>query len=165
MGSPAGAVTLLFTDIEGSVRLWEAGREAMAAASARYNRLVREQVGAAVGHVFMAAGEAFHAVFADPSAALAAAVAVQRGAGREPWPSPVRVRVALHAGAWAERDGGYVGPVVNRAARLLAVGHGGQILVSGAAHELLADRLPGGIGLADLGEHRLKDLGRAERIF
>ena len=64
-----------------------------------------------------------------------------------------------------ERDGDYFGPVVNRVARLLAVGHGGQVLVSGATYELLADRLPGGIGFRDLGEHRLKDLGRAERVF
>ena len=106
-------------------------------------------------------------MFADPSAALASAVAVQRAAGAEPWPPglPIRVRVALHSGACVERDGDYFGPVVNRAARLLAAGHGGQVLVSGATHELLADRLPGGIGLRDLGEHRLKDLGRAERVF
>ena len=167
MGFPSGTVTLLFTDIEGSVRLWEADREAMAEASARYSRIVREQVEVAGGQVFKTVGEAFRAVFADPSAALAAAVAVQRAVGAEPWPSglPIRVRMALHSGACVERDGDYVGPVVNRAARLLAVGHGGQVLVSAATYELLADRLPGGIGLRDLGEHRLKDLGRAERVF
>jgi class 3 adenylate cyclase len=75
------------------------------------------------------------------------------------------VRVALHSGAWGERDGDYFGPVVNRAARLLAAGHGGQVLVSGATWHLLAARLPRGTGLADLGEHHLKDLGRAERVF
>ena len=112
-------------------------------------------------------GETFRAVFADPAAALASAVAVQRAVGAEPWPAgvPVRVRVAVHSGACAERDGDYVGPVVNRVARLLAVGHGGQVLVTGAAYELLAGRLPGGIGFRDLGEHRLPDLGRAERVF
>src|SRR6202453_4772045 len=78
---------------------------------------------------------------------------------------PIRVCMALHSGACAERDGDYVGPVVNRAARLLDVGHGGQVLVTAAACALLADRLPGGIGLRDLGEQRLKDLGRAERVF
>ena len=167
MGFPSGTVTLLFTDVEGSIRLWEADREAMAQASARHDRIVREQVEAAGGQVFTVVGEAFRAVFADPSAALAAAVAVQRAVGAEPWPpgSPVRVRVALHAGACVERGGEYVGPVVNRAARLLAAGHGGQVLVSRAVRELLAGGLPGEIGLRDLGEHQLKDLGRAERVF
>jgi len=167
MGLPAGTVTLLFADVEGSVRLWEADREAMAEASAGYSRMVRKQVEALGGHVFTAVGEAFRAVFADSSAALASAVAIQRAAGGQRWPPglPIRVRVALHAGACVERDGDYLGPVVNRAARLLAAGHGGQVLVSGAARELLADRLPGGVGLEDLGEHLLRDLGRAERVF
>ena len=146
-------MTLLFTDVEGSIRLWEADREAMAEASARHNRIVREQIEVAGGQVFKTVGEAFRAVFADPSAALVSAVAVQRAVGTEPWPSgsPVRVRVALHSGACVERDGDYFGPVVNRVARLLAVGHGGQVLVSGATYELLADRLPGGIGLRGSG--------------
>ena len=167
MGFPSGTVTLLFTDVEGSIRLWEADREAMAEASARHNRIVREQIEVAGGQVVKTVGEAFRAVFADPSAALASAVAVQRAVGTEPWPPglPIRVRMALHSGACVERDGDYFGPVVNRAARLLAAGHGGQVLVSGATYELLADRLPDGIGLRDLGEHRLKDLGRAERVF
>ena len=167
MGFPSGTVTLLFTDVEGSIRLWEADREAMAEASAGYSRIVREQVEVAGGQVVTSVGEAFRAVFADPSAALAAAVAVERAVGAEPWPpgSPVRVRVALHAGACVERDGDYAGPVVNRAARLLAAGHGGQVLVSGAMYELLAGRLPDGIGLRDLGEHHLRDLGRPERVF
>src|SRR5690242_12540318 len=167
MGFPSGAVTLLFTDVEGSIGLWEADREAMAEASARHNRLVREQIEAAGGRVFKTVGEAFRVVFADPSAALASAVAVQRAVGAESWPpgSPIRVRMALHAGACVERDGGYLGPVVNRAAVLLAVAHGGQVLLSGAAHELLTGRWPAGIGFRDLGEHQLKDLGRAERVF
>ena len=151
MGFPSGMVTLLFTDVEGSIGLWEADREAMAEASARHDRIVREQIEVAGGHVFKTVGEAFRAVFADPSAALASAVAVQRAVGAEPWPpgSPIRVRMALHSGACVERDGDYFGPVVNRVARLLAVGHGGQVLVSGATYELLAgpaarrDRAPG----------------------
>jgi predicted ATPase/DNA-binding NarL/FixJ family response regulator len=106
-------------------------------------------------------------VFADPVAALSSAVAIQRAAGAEPWAArlPIRVRMALHSGACTERDGDYVGPVANRAARLLDIGHGGQVLVTAAAYALLADRLPGEIGLHDLGEQRLKDLGRAERVF
>ena len=162
-----GLATLLFTEIEGSVRLWEADRDAMAAASARHDDIVRAQVEASGGHVFKAMGEAHRAVFADPLAALSAAVAIQRAVAVEPWPSslPIRVCMALHSGAYAERDGDYVGPVVNRAARLLDVGHGGQVLVTAAVYALLAERLPAGIAFRDLGEQRLRDLGRAERVF
>src|SRR3984957_10231031 len=139
----------------------------MAAASARYDRIVRERIEASGGHVFKAVGEAHRAVFADPTAALSSAVAIQRAVGIEPWAPglPVRVSMALHSGACAERDGDYVGPVVNRTARLLDTGHGGQVLVTAAAYALLADRLPDEIGLRDLGEPPLKDLGRAERVF
>ena len=160
-------MTLLFTDIEGAVRLWEADRDAMTAASARHDRVVREQIEASGGRVFKAVGEAYRAVFADPVAALCSAVAIQRAVDAEPWASslPIRVRMALHSGACAERDGDYVGPVVNRTIRLLDIGHGGQVLVTAAAYALLADRLSGGIALRDLGEQRLKDLGRAERVF
>jgi predicted ATPase/class 3 adenylate cyclase/DNA-binding CsgD family transcriptional regulator len=167
MAFPSGMVTLLFTDVEGSTRLWEDDPEAMAQASGRHNRIVRDQIEVAGGHVFKTVGEALRAVFADPCAALAAAVAIQRAAAAEPWPpgAPIRVRMALHTGACVERDGDYFGPVVNRTARLLAVGHGGQVLVTEATYELLASRLPSGMGLRDLGEHRLADLGRAERVF
>jgi predicted ATPase/class 3 adenylate cyclase/DNA-binding NarL/FixJ family response regulator len=167
VGVTDGLVTLLFADVEGSVRLWEADRDAMAAAAARYDRIVREQIEASGGRVFKTVGEAHRAVFADPAAALSSAVAIQRAAGAEPWASclPIRVCMALHSGACAERDGDYAGPVVNRAARLLDIGHGGQVLVTAAAYALLASRLPTGIGLRDLGEQRLKDLGRAERVF
>src|SRR5580692_6800001 len=167
VGLADGLVTLLFTDIEGSVRLWEADRDAMAAASARHERIVREQIEASGGHVFKTVGEAHRAVFADPVAALFSAVAIQRAVGAEPWAPglPVRVCAALHSGACAERDGDYVGPVVNRAARLLDIGHGGQVLVTAAAYALLVERLPAGTELRDLGEQRLRDLGRAERVF
>src|ERR1700733_9417367 len=104
MGVPADAVTFVFTDIEGSVRLWEADRDGIAAVSARNDRMVREEVQASGGHVFKTVGEAHRAVFADPVAALLSAVAIQRAAGAEAWASglPVRVRVAVHSGACAE---------------------------------------------------------------
>ena len=160
-------MTLLFTDIEDGVRLWEDDRDAMAAASARHGRIVRELIAVSGGRVFKTIGEAHQAVFTDPVAALSSAVAIQRTVGAEPWASrlPIRVSMALHSGACAERDGDYSGPVVNRTARLLDIGHGGQVLVTAAAYALLADRLPRGIGLRDLGEQRLRDLGRAERVF
>jgi predicted ATPase/class 3 adenylate cyclase/DNA-binding CsgD family transcriptional regulator len=167
MGSPSGMVTLLFTDIEDDVRLRESDSETVADALSRHDRIVSEQIEVAGGQVFKTAGEAFRAIFVDPSAALAAAVAVQRAVAAESWPSgfPIRVRLALHSGACVERNGDYFGPVVSRAARLLAAGHGGQVLVSGATHELLKDHLHAGIRFEDLGEHHLKDLGRAERVF
>ena len=98
---------------------------------------------------------------------LAAAVAAQRALPAEPWgeAGPLRVRMAIHTGAAEPRDGDYLGPPLNRVARLLAAGHGGQILLSRAAEELLRDHLPDGIALRDLGEHRLKDLHHPERIF
>jgi class 3 adenylate cyclase len=167
MGFPSGTVTLLFSDVEEGIRLWEADEEAMAEASARHNQIVSEQIAVAGGLVFKRVGEAFRAVFTDPAAALASAVGIQRAVGAEPWPdrSPIRVRVALHSGACVERDSDYFGPVVNRAARLLSAGHGGQVLISGVTRELLADGLPGRLGVQDLGQHRLKDLGRSERVF
>jgi predicted ATPase/class 3 adenylate cyclase/DNA-binding CsgD family transcriptional regulator len=167
VGVTAGSVTLLFADIESGVRLWEADHDAMAAASAHHDRIVRERIEAAGGRVFETLGEAHRTVFADPAAALSAAVAIQRAVGAEPWAwdLPIRVRMALHSGACAERDGNYVGPVANRAARLLDIGHGGQVLVTAATYALLTGQLPSGIGLRDLGEQRLRDLGRAERVF
>ncbi len=167
VGPTVGLLTLLFTDVDGGVRLWEADHDAMAAASVRLDQIVREQVEVSGGQVYQMVGEAHRVAFADPVAALRAAVAIQRAAGAEPWASslPILVRMALHSGACAERDGDYVGPVVNRAARLLDVGHGGQVLVTAASYAQLAGRLPGGIGLRDLGEQRLRDLGRAERVF
>ena len=160
-------MTLLFTDIEGGVRLWEADHDAMAAASARHDHIVRAQVQASGGRVFNTVGDAHRAVFADPVAALSSAVAIQRAVAAETWASgpPIRVSMALHSGTCTERDGDYLGPVVNRAARLLDIGHGGQVLVTAATYALLTDRLPGGIGLRDLGEQRLRDMGRAERVF
>ena len=147
MGFPPGLVTLLFTDVEGSIRLWEADREAMAEASARYDCIVREQVKVAGGR-WSRRWARLSCSVRRPSAALAAAVAIQRAVGAELWPSgsPVRVRMALNSGACVERDGDYFGPVVGRVAGLLEVGHGGQVLLSGATYELLAGRLPGGIG-------------------
>jgi predicted ATPase/class 3 adenylate cyclase/DNA-binding CsgD family transcriptional regulator len=163
----AGLVTLLFTEVEDGIPLRGADHDVMAAALARHDRIVREQVKSCGGRVFKTAGATHRAVFADPVAALSSAMAIQRAADAEPWAPgpPIRVRMALHSGICAERDGEYAGPVVNRAGRLLDVGHGGQVLVSAAAYALLAERLPAGTGLRDLGEQRLRDLGRAERVF
>lgn len=167
MVNPSVTVTLLFTDIEGVPRLWEADYEAMDEALARHDAVVRKHVEGAGGRVFKTRGDAFCAVFSDACDAVAAAVAAQRALGAESWlrSTPIGVRMALHSGSCVERDGDYFGRVVNRAARLLAVAHGGQVLFSEATYELIADRLGHGIGVRDLGVHWLKDLGRPERVY
>jgi predicted ATPase/class 3 adenylate cyclase len=164
---PSGTVTLLFTDVEGSTRLWEAEPDAMARALRRHDEILRAAIGQAGGFVFKTVGDAFCAAFETPQAALAAVLAAQRSLGAEPWPTgrPIRVRMSLHTGVCEERDNDYFGPVVNRAARLEAVAHGGQVLVSGPTAELLSEALPEGVALRDLGSRRLKDLGRPEQVF
>jgi predicted ATPase/class 3 adenylate cyclase len=164
---PSGTVTLLFTDIQGSTKLWEAEPEPMAAALRRHDQILRSAIEAAGGFVFKTVGDAFCAAFSTPQAAVGAALGAQRELGDEAWPTsrPIRVRMGLHTGACEERDRDYFGPVVNRAARLEAAAYGGQTLVSGATAELLAGSLPAGAGLEDLGLHRLKDLGRPEQVY
>ncbi len=164
---PSGTVTLLFTDIEGSTKLWETEPELMARALRRHDETLRAAVEQAGGFVFKTVGDAFCAAFATPQAALAAALDAQQALWTERWPTSraIRVRMALHTGVCEERDNDYFGPVVNRTARLESIAHGGQVLVSGATAELLAETLPEGVALRDLGLHRLRDLGRLEQIF
>jgi class 3 adenylate cyclase len=168
---PSGTVTFLFTDIEGSTRRWERHPAAMRAALARHDALLHAGIAAHHGVVLTERGEgdSFFALFARPSDALAAACTVQRSLLAEPWPSevaPIRVRLALHtgeAGLWEGSD--YRGAAVNRCACLRAVAHGGQILLSQATYALVRDSLPPALTLADLGEHRLADLQRPERVY
>jgi class 3 adenylate cyclase len=164
---PSGTVTFLFTDIEGSTKLWEAQREAMRAALVRHDTLMRQSIEAHGGHVVKSVGDGFHAVFAIAPNALAAALAAQQALHAEPWPEAVRIRVrmALHSGAAELRDGDYYGPTLNRAARLLGIGFGGQTLLSEATHDLCRDLLSAGVTLKPLGEHSLKDLARREAVF
>ena len=164
---PTGTVTFLFTDIEGSTRLWERSPGAMAGALARHDRLLRTVIEEHGGVVFKIVGDSVCAAFAAAPAAVAAALDAQRALTAEPWGEigPLRARMAAHAGAVEARDGDYVGPPLNRVARLLAAGHGGQVLLSGAVQELARDALPDGAELRDLGERRLKDLARPERVF
>jgi class 3 adenylate cyclase len=166
-GAPSGTVTLLFTDVEGSTRMWEAERDAMAAALRHHDEVVRDAIESAGGYVFKTAGDSFCAAFSSARAGLDAALAAQQSLAAQSWPTsrPIVVRMALHSGVCEERDGDYFGPAVNRAARLLAVARGGQVLVSAAAAELLSDELPSGVGLRELGTHQLKDLTRPERIY
>jgi predicted ATPase/class 3 adenylate cyclase len=164
---PTGTVTFLFTDVEGSTRGWERAPVAMRAAIARHDALLRQAIAAHAGRVVKGTGDGVHAAFARVSAALAASLAAQRALLAEDWgeAGPLGVRMALHSGEAEEREGDYFGPALNRAARLLAAGHGGQVLLSQATSDLARDALPAEVSLRDLGEHRLKDLRQAERVF
>lgn len=166
-GPPSGTVTLLFTDIEGSTRLWEAEPEAMTTALRRHDKILRSAIEGTGGFVFKTVGDAFCAAFATPPAALSATLAAQQQLLSESWPTgrPIRVRAALHTGVCEERDNDYFGPAVNRTARLEAIAHGGQVVLSGTTADLLSGLLPDGVRLRDLGQHRLKDLGRPEQVF
>ncbi|MDQ5853439.1 MAG: adenylate/guanylate cyclase domain-containing protein, partial [Chloroflexota bacterium] len=164
---PTGTVTFLFTDIEGSTTRWEQHRAAMQGALARHDAILREAVATHGGYVFKTVGDAFYATFPAAPPALEAALAAQRALQTERWDQTlgqVRVRMALHTGTAEVRDGDYFGPPLNRVARLLSAGHGGQILLSAVTHELVRDQLPLGVALRDLGEHRLKDLIRREQV-
>jgi predicted ATPase/class 3 adenylate cyclase/Tfp pilus assembly protein PilF len=160
-------VTFLFTDIEGSTQIWQQHPEAMPAALARHDEILRQTIEGHGGHIFKTMGDAFYAAFDTASEALAAAWEAQRALHEEPWgeTGPLRVRMALHSGTAEDRDGDFFGLTLNRVARLLHAGHGGQILLSRSAQELVLEELPAGTDLRDLGERRLKDLVCLEHIF
>lgn len=164
---PQGTITFLFTDIEGSSRLWERFPEPMRLALAKHDTMLHEAAESRGGFVFKTIGDAFCVAFSTPHEALDAALAAQRLLNSETWDEtgPLRVRMALHIGAAELRDQDYFGPALNRVSRLLNAAHGGQILLSLATAELVRDRLADGITLRDLGERRLRDLNRPERIF
>lgn len=165
--SPTGTITFLFTDIEGSTQLWESQPDTMRAALARHDALLRQAVECNHGVVFKTTGDGIAAAFTLASEALAAALAAQQALRGEPWPAEteIRVRMGLHTGVAEYRDGDYYGQTLNRTARLMAAGQGGQILLSGVTQELCRDSLPTHATLFSLGEHRLKDLTRPETIF
>ena len=164
---PAGTVTFLFTDIEGSTRLWEQHPQAMAHALASHDALLYAAIAAHGGVVFRTVGDAFCAAFDSAPAALSAALASQRALHAEPWGAtgPLRVRMALYTSTAEVREDDYVGEPFSRILRILEAAHGGQTLLALSTRDLGADHLPPGIALRDLGEHRLKDLSRPEQIF
>ncbi len=163
---PSGTVTFLFTDIEGSTQLWENHPEWMARAHARQEELLRGAFEKHGGYPYKMIGDAFQVAFASAPAAIAAAAEAQRALHAERWggPDEIRVRMALHSGETEERGDDYVGPLLNRVARLMSAGHGGQILLSQITSELARDRLPTNVELRDLGERRLRDLNRPEHV-
>ena len=164
---PSGTVTFLFTDIEGSTKLWESSPDAMREALALHDEIVRASIEANGGTVFKTIGDAFCAAFHTATEAVAAALDAQLSLFAQPWGDapPLHARIALHSGAADARDGDYFGQPVNRVARLLAAGHGGQTLLSAVAQELVRGYLSVGCSLLDLGEAILKDLARSERVY
>jgi predicted ATPase/class 3 adenylate cyclase len=164
---PTGTVTFLFTDLEGSTRLWEDHPDAMRAALARHDEILRDAVEKHDGHVVKTTGDGLHAAFGTAHDAVAAAIEAQRGLGAQPWtlPDPLLVRMGVHTGEADLRGGDYYGTAVNRAARISGAAHGGQVVVSHATEELARDRLSADVTLDDLGEHHLRDLARPERVF
>jgi predicted ATPase/class 3 adenylate cyclase len=165
---PASAtLTFLFTDLEGSTRLWEEHPQAMKNALQRHDAILHTAVTGSNGHVVKTTGDGFMCVFSSARDAVGACLIAQRGLADERWAETgaLRVRMGLHAGETEARKGDHHGPTVNRAARIMSAGHGGQVLLSAAAAALVIDSLPDGVTLRDLGEHRLKDLGRPERVY
>lgn len=162
---PTGTVTFLFTDIEGSTRRWQED-PSMSTALARHDGILRKAVEVNRGHLLKHTGDGAVAVFQAAGEALAAAVDAQRALAEEDWDGePLEARMAVHTGEAEERDGDYFGPALNVASRLMAAGHGGQILVSLTTEELIRKRVPHGGRLVDLGEHRLRDLDHPEKVF
>jgi predicted ATPase/class 3 adenylate cyclase len=162
-------VTFLFTDVEGSTSAWIRNPGAMPAALARHDAIIEKLVAEYDGQVVRPRGEgdSRFAVFLRATDGVVAACAIQIALVEEPWPleAPLRVRMALHTGEADLRTGDYYGPAVNHCARLRAVAHGAQVLVSSVTADLVREGLAADITLRDLGEHRLKDLSRPERIF
>jgi class 3 adenylate cyclase len=166
-GLPSGTITFLFTDIEGSTRLLKQLGDRYADVLAAHHRSLGETFAKHGGEVVDTQGDAFFVAFPRARDAVEAAVAAQRALAAQRWPDAVelRVRMGIHTGEPVVGADRYVGLGVHRAARISSIGHGGQVLLSNATRALVEDELPADVGLRDLGEHRLKDLDRPERVF
>jgi class 3 adenylate cyclase len=164
---PSGTVTFLFTDVEGSTRLLKQLRGRYGEVLAEHRRILRAAFGEHGGHEIDTQGDAFFVAFRKATDAALAAGAAQRALAEHPWPdgAELRVRMGMHTGEPTVGDEGYHGLGVHRAARIMAAGHGGQILLSQATCSVLEDDDLPGIALRDLGRHHLKDLDRPEHIF
>jgi predicted ATPase/class 3 adenylate cyclase len=160
-------VVLLFTDIQGSTTRWERDRSAMAAAVRRHDELMKAAITVSRGRVFKTMGDQFCAAFSTVSDSIAAALQAQRALAAEDWSAVdgLDVRMAIHAGSVEERDGDYFGRPLNKVARLLGIAHGGQVLLSGAAADLISGDLPADVQLSYRGQHRLKDLEGVEHVY
>ncbi|MBL0347258.1 adenylate/guanylate cyclase domain-containing protein [Candidatus Villigracilis affinis] len=180
---PSGTVTFLFTDIEGSTKHWEQHPEAMKSALAKHDSILREAIESNHGHVIKTTGDGVHAMFGTAIDGVNAAIDAQRELARmkdeggrmnedldslfiiHPSSLSLKVRMGLHTGEAELRDGDYYGGTLNRAARIMSAGHGGQILISETTAQVAREHFASDVSLLDLGEHHLKGLTRAERIF
>ena len=169
---PSGTVTFLFTDIVGSTQLWERYPDEMHSALAEHDAILRRAIEHNHGHLIKTTGDGFHAVFETAVDAIRATVEAQQALQSLAGASPIagsapeiRVRMGVHTGEAELRDGDYYGQSLNRAARIMSAGHGGQILLSSITLELTREHLPGDISVLDLGEHQLRDLVRPEHIY
>src|SRR5438874_12027514 len=164
---PAGTITLLFTDIEGSTLLLQQLGEQYSSVLAECRQLLRTAFQQYHGHEVDTQGDAFFIAFARATDAVSAAVAAQRMLASHAWPegAAVRVRLGLHTGEPQRTADGYVGLDVHLAARLMSTGHGGQVLLSQTTRHLVEHHLPAGVSLRDLGEHHLKDLPQKSHLF
>jgi predicted ATPase/class 3 adenylate cyclase len=164
---PAGTVTMLFSDIEGSTALLGRLGDRYGDALAAQRAIMRAAISASGGHEMGTEGDSFFVVFGSAADAVACCLAAQRGLADHDWPGDVvvRVRMGLHSGEPVRHQDGYVGMDVHRAARIAAAAHGGQVVLSDATRLLVASRLPAGVSVRDLGSHRLKDLQAPERIY
>jgi class 3 adenylate cyclase len=166
-GLPSGTVTFLFTDIEGSTRLVKTLGDRYEQVLAEHQGILRRAFAEHHGHEVDTQGDSFFVAFRRARDAVDCAVDAQRALLAHEWPegAAVRVRTGIHTGEPVVGEQRYTGIGVHRAARIGAVGHGGQILLSNATRELIEDDLPPGVVLRDLGRHRLKDIQRPERIY
>jgi predicted ATPase/class 3 adenylate cyclase len=166
---PSGTVTFLFTDLEGSTKLWEKYPGEMKQALARHDEILRRAIESHGGQIIKNTGDGFHAVFDTGVGGIGAALAAQQALSSASWdeikPHNLRVRIGLHTGEAQERSGDYYGTALNRAARIMSVAHGGQTLLSTTTADLVREQLPQDTSLRDLGQHRLRDLVRSEHIF
>lgn len=166
-GLPDGTVTFLFTDVEGSTRLFERHAEAYRAALLRHDAVLRAAIEGNRGHVFETVGDAFYGVFASPAGAVVAALRAQIDLAAEDWGElgAIRIRVGLHTGDVERRGRHYFGHTLYRCARIMATAHGGQVVMSTATADAVRGSLPEDASLKSLGVHRLKDLGEPEQIW
>jgi predicted ATPase/class 3 adenylate cyclase len=166
---PSGTVTFLFTDIENSTSLWEKYPETMKSALAKHDSILKEVVESNNGQIIKTTGDGIHAVFSTAMDAVNASLEVQRTfQTSEVWETPevsLRIRMGLHTGEAELRDDDYYGQALNRAARIMSIGHGGQILISETTLQIAREHLSSDVSALDLGQHHLKGLSKAERIF
>ena len=166
---PSGTVTFLFTDIEGSTQLWEKYPEAMHVVLASHDSILRAAIKSNHGYIIKTTGDGVYAVFRTVIEGVNAAIAAQREFQTSTFfmnsEVLLRVRMGLHTGEAELRAGDYYGQALNRLARIMSAGHGGQILVSEVLAQMAREHLPAGVSFLDLGEHQFKGLLRAEKIF